>query len=169
MLDLISRITTSRPKRVLAVMAIVFVAGGVFGGPVAGLLNADNDSFSDTGSESTAAVEMIEKASGLAATPAITVILDADDLAGQAEVHQILTANDAVGQVVGGTEAGGPYVSTDGTKTFIAATYRHGADADEATEELREELAEVDDILVGGEGVAYQEVNETVESDSTLR
>ena len=47
----LARLANTHPRRVLVLTVFFFVIGGAVGGPVAGLLNADNDSFSDTSSE----------------------------------------------------------------------------------------------------------------------
>ena len=165
MFTTLTRWTTSHPRRILIGVVAVFVFGGAFGGPVAGLLNADNDSFSDTGSESSKALEKVESASGLKATNDVLVLVPLDDAEALRDVPRILQSVDEVGRVIGGPAAGAAFISTDGEQTFFAATYRKGVDADATTTELREKLSEVDGVKVGGEGVAYQEVNSTVEHD----
>jgi RND superfamily putative drug exporter len=161
----LTRWTTTHPRRILLGAVAIFALGGAFGGPVAGLLNADNDSFSDTGSESFRALENVESASGLRATNDVLVIVPLSDEKALAKVPAILKSEAAVGRVVGGPQSGPAFVSQDGRHTFFAATYREGADADVTTTALRDKLDEVPGIKVGGEGVAYQEVNATVESD----
>ncbi len=67
--------------------------------------------------------------------------------------------------MAGGPEAGPAFVSKDGAKTYVVAVYKSHGDPDATTEHLREKLAEVDGVQVGGFGPAYQQVNEQVESD----
>jgi RND superfamily putative drug exporter len=169
MFDALSRLATSRPGRVLAVTGFFFVVAAALGGPVAGLLNSDNDSFSDTGAASATAMRQIEDASGAAATPAILVVVDRADEQAVREVPQILGDDPAVARVIGGPDAatgGGPaFVSTNGEKTYYGALYEADADSDTTTEHLRDELDEVDGVVVGGFGPAFQQVNHQVESD----
>ena len=163
MFTALGRLANTHPRRVLGVTVLFFVIAGALGGPVAGLLNSDNDSFSDTGATSAQAVEQIEKAAGQDAAPSLIALVDVDDTAAIAETTEILSDPDVT--VVGGPEAGPQFVSKDKTQTYFAAIYKAGVDADEMTEHLRHELGKVDGVQVGGFGPAYQEVNEHVESD----
>ncbi|KQV75173.1 hypothetical protein ASC61_09260 [Aeromicrobium sp. Root344] len=164
MFNALGRLANTHPRRVLGVTVLFFVLAGVLGGPVAGLLNSDNDSFSDTGASSAKAIDQIEKAAGQDASPSLIALVDVDDKAAIAKTQEILS-DPSVKQVVGGPEMGEQFVSKDGTQTYFAAIYRSGVDSDKTTEHLRDELGRVDGVRVGGFGPAYQEVNEHVESD----
>jgi uncharacterized membrane protein YdfJ with MMPL/SSD domain len=164
MFSALGRLANTHPRRVLGVTVLFFVIAGVLGGPVAGLLNSDNDSFSDTSATSAQAIEQIEKAAGQDASPSLIALVAIDDKAAIAETTEILS-DPAVKQVVGGPEMGRQFVSKDGKQTYFAAIYKSGVDADKTTEHLRDELGRVDGVRVGGFGPAYQEVNEHVESD----
>lgn len=164
MFSALGRLANTHPRRVLGLTVLFFVIAGALGGPVAGLLNSDNDSFSDTGATSAQSVKQIEKAAGQDASPSLIALVDVDDKAAIAETQEILS-DPAVKQVVGGPEMGEQFVSKDGKQTYYAAIYKSGVDADKTTEHLRDELGRVDGVQVGGFGPAYQEVNEHVESD----
>ncbi len=161
----LSHLAVTHTARVLIATAAFFVIAGVLGGPVAGLLNVDDDSFSDTGSESAQAIERVEEASGLATQPDVLVLADTEDTQAIDRARRVLEDEPDVGQVVGGPEAGPQFLSADGSRTYLAAIYDVDADATHTTEHLREELAEIDGVSVGGPGTAYQQVNEQVESD----
>jgi len=165
MFDALARLATGHPRRVLLVTVVFFAFAGLVGGPVAGLLNSDGDSFLDTDATSSQAIERIESASGLAASPSVVVLLDSDDTDAIEAVRSIFVEDPAVGDVIGGPDAGPQFVSRDGSRTYLAAIYTSDADSDEATERLREELGDVDGALVGGIGPAFQQVNEQVEAD----
>ena len=165
MFNSLARLATTRPRRVLVITALFFALAGVVGGPVAGMLNADSDSFSDTSASSAAALERIEKASGLAASPGVIALVNSDDTKALGEARDALQSTHGVGLVVGGPEAGPQFVSKDGSQTYLAAIYDADADADHTTEALRDELDRIDGVTVGGVGPAYQQVNEQVESD----
>ena len=164
MFSALGRLANTHPRRVLGLTVLFFVIAGALGGPVAGLLNSDNDSFSDTGATSAQAIEQIEKAAGQDASPSLIALVDVADKAAIAETQEILS-DPAVKQVVGGPEMGEQFVSKDGKQTYYAAIYKSGVDADKTTEHLRDELGRVDGVQVGGFGPAYQEVNEHVEND----
>ncbi len=159
----IARLANHRPWRVLILTVVGFAIAGVLGGPVAGLLNSDNDSFSDNGADSANAVKMIEKATGQGASPSLLALIDVKDTTAIAETKQILGDNKNVTQVVGGE--GEQFTSKDGTQTYLAAFYRASADSDVTTQDLRDRLKKVDGVEVGGPVPAFQEVNEHVESD----
>ena len=163
MFNALAHLANSRPWRVLGLTLVGFVIAGVLGGPVAGLLNSDSDSFSDNSSDSALAVEAVEDATGQSASPDLLVLLDRGDTAALRETRAILNANDAVAQVVGGT--GARFTSTDRTQTYVGAFFAADADVDAASEELVDELNEVDGATVGGPIPAFQEVNHHVESD----
>lgn len=165
MFTALARLANTRPKRVLGITVLFFVLAGVVGGPVAGLLNADNDSFSDTGAASAQAIEQIKKASGQDAAPTVIALMDIDNQAAIDHTLEVFESEPAVAQVVGGPEMGEQFISKDGSQTYFAAIYRADADSDATTEHLRDELARIDGVQVGGFGPAYQEVNENVESD----
>ncbi len=161
----LARLANTHPRRVLVLTVFFFVIGGAIGGPVAGLLNSDNDSFSDTNSESAQALERIEKASGQMAVPDLIAVMPSDDTEAFAESTKILKSEKNVATVVGGPEAGPAFVSKDGTKTYVVAIYTSHGDPDSTTEHLRDKLGEIDSVQVGGFGPAFQQVNEQVESD----
>ncbi len=161
----LARLANTHPRRILAVTVLFFAVAGALGGPVASLLNTDNDSFSDTGAESAAALTRIEKASGEKATPDIIAVLPNNDAAKLDETLTILKSEKNVAAVIGGPESGPAFVSKDKSKTYVMAVYSSHGDPDGTTEHLREKLGEVDGVKVGGFGPAYQQVNEQVESD----
>ncbi|AXT86115.1 hypothetical protein C6I20_13575 [Aeromicrobium sp. A1-2] len=165
MFTALSRLANTHPRRVLGATVLFFVVAGALGGPVAGLLNNDNDSFSDTGATSARAITQIEQASGQDASPSVIVLVDSDDSRAINQATAVLKQEVAVAQVVGGPDYGKQFLSEDGTQTYFAAIYRSGVDADLTTEHLRDRLGRIDGVRVGGFGPAYQEVNEHVESD----
>lgn len=163
MFSALARLANHRPWRVLVLTVFGFVAAGIIGGPVAGLLNSDNDSFADRDTDSAHAVQRIEKATGQNASPNIVVLMKSADGTAIGTTTRILGGDDDVAQVVGGK--GKEFTSKDGSQTYVAAYYRSSADADVTTEHLRTQLDKVDGITVGGPVPAFQEVNEHVESD----
>lgn len=162
MFDRIASLTAGRPWRILAITLVAFVASAVVGGPVAGLLNADSDSFSDNSSESALAADRLERATGERPMPGMVVVVDSADAAALTQVRSIVTATEGVSRV----EGGGPrFRSEDGRHVMVTVHFDADADADHATEVIKEQLHRVDGVLVGGEIPAYQEVNDNVESD----
>ena len=161
----LARLANTYPRRVLGLTVLLFVTAGVLGGPVAGLLNSDNDSFSDTGADSAQAVHRVEKATGQTTIPDLLAVVSTSDTEAISQTEATLKNDKRVAQVVGGPEAGKAFLSKDGSKTYLAAFYRAGDPANATTQHLRDELGTVNGVKVGGFGPAYQEVNEQVESD----
>ena len=163
MFERIASLTTTRPWRVLGLTVVGLLVSVVLGAPVAGLLNSDSDSFSDTSSESARATELLEDAAGVAPTPGMVVLLDNDVDGVERQARAVLEEHPAVGRVDGGATPA--TTSTDGSRSFLAVTFAADADADTAAEHLKDEVSRIDGVAVGGEIPAYQEVNENVESD----
>lgn len=163
MFDRIASLTTRRPWRVLALTVVGFLVSVVLGAPVAGLLNSDSDSFSDNSSSSAQARDLLEDAAGVSPTPGMVVLMDNDVPGVERSARAVLTRHEAVARVDGGATP--ETTSTDGSQSFLAVSFRAGADADAAAETLKDELHRVDGVAVGGEIPAYQEVNHNVESD----
>lgn len=161
----LARLANTHPRRVLGLTVLLFVIAGALGGPVAGLLNSDNDSFSDTGADSALAVHRVEKATGQTTIPDLLAVVRTSDAGALSKTQAILKGDKRIAQVVGGPESGKAFLSKDGSKTYLAAFYRAGDHANDTTQDLRDELAKVNGVKVGGFGPAYQEVNEQVESD----
>ncbi|MCW2799921.1 MAG: hypothetical protein JWQ70_1393 [Aeromicrobium sp.] len=161
----LARLANTHPRRVLGLTVLLFVIAGALGGPVAGLLNSDNDSFSDTGADSALAVHRVEKATGQTTIPDLLAVVSTSNSSAISKTQAILKGDKRIAQVVGGPQAGKAFLSMDGSKTYLAAFYRAGDHANDTTQDLRDELAKVDGVKVGGFGPAYQEVNEQVEGD----
>lgn len=158
-------LATTRPWRVLVVALLAFAAATVLGAPVAGLLNNDADSFADRGSTSALAVERIEAATGVAATPALLVLADTANTPALFAAARVAAADPAVAHLVGGPDAGAPFLSEDGGKTYFAVLYHAGADFAAANHRLAPALAAVDGVTVGGPGAVFEEINQTVARD----
>ena len=183
MLERILRLTTAYPGRVLAVLGIVCVFGGFIGSPVKGLLNADNDSFHDLGSESTRAIEAIQRSSGVLSGPELLVVVDRDRPLSLDTVASTLCSDPDVARVVGGSgrdrndvcRRGSParaadpqpFVSRDGSKVYFSAVYRASAVANATTRRLLAGLAGIPGVRPGGVGPVYDAVNDQVAHDLT--
>src|SRR5688572_27312946 len=150
MLSRLARLLFRRRRRVLiGAVLLVFVAGAV-GGPVAGLLDSDDD-FDPPSAEAVQAREAIADATGASATPdVIALVRDGDP----AEV-----ARAAAGPEV--ADVAPPVASTDGRSSYLAITLRNGADADAVVDRLEDEPG----VVLGGPELIGEQAGTQVQED----
>src|SRR5829696_138006 len=167
MLDSLARLMFRRRRRVL-VGALLFVAlAGAIGGPIAGLLDSDDD-FDPPSAEAVQAREAVARATGASATPDIVALVrlgaPADSAAAQATLRDVArTASGPEVARVDAYEPGGPreLVSTDGRSSYVAVTLRDGADA----EPVIDRMEDLPRVALGGPEVAGEQTGEQVQED----
>jgi len=164
MLDALARLTF-RTRRSLLVGALVLVAAaGVFGGPVVGILDSDDD-FDDPGTESVQTRKDLRAALGQSVTPDVVALLrtDApiDSREGRARIEAVrrgLTDPDVA-------QVSDPVVSTDNRSAYVMAFVRSGAEADVTAVRLQERLEREDGVIVGGGELIQEQVGIQVSED----
>jgi uncharacterized membrane protein YdfJ with MMPL/SSD domain len=164
-----------RPKRTLAVTAIVFLAAVAFGAPVFGLLDTSGNPFIDPDSETEQTREALERAAGEKAGVGLIALIEAEApiRSGAARervesVARTLEGEPAIARVLSFYETRDPaQVSHDGRSTYLAAVFRDVPDEqiEDAAERLEEELADAPGVLLGGEALAGPAVGEQVGED----
>lgn len=173
MFGLLARVT-DRGRWAIVVGAVVFaIAAGYFGGPVAGLMTNDDADFEDPASESVAARERLEAASGISAGTDLVALVEAEGGVESAEgrekvveVAEEIGADPAVAEVLTYYETREEdWISEDGGSTYVVARFDAGADSGAAAERLREEFAAAGDVTLGGGAVVGPQVGETVGAD----
>jgi uncharacterized membrane protein YdfJ with MMPL/SSD domain len=167
MLDSLARLVFRRRRRFLiGAVVLVFVAGAV-GGPVAGLLDSDDD-FDPPSAEAVQAREAIADATGASASPDVVALVrlgaPADSSGGQSKLREVAAA--AEGPEVARVEAyrpGGPreLVSRDGRSSYVAVSLRDGADY----EPVAERLDHVEGVVLGGPEIVGEQAGEQVQED----
>jgi len=167
MLDSLARLMFRRRRRVL-VGALLFVAlAGAVGGPVAGLLDSDDD-FDPPSAEAVQAREAIADATGASATPDVIALVrlgaPADSAAAQAKLRDV--ARVAAGPDVARVDAyepGGPeeLVSKDRRSSYVAVTLRDDADADAVIDRLEG----VPQVALGGPELVNEQAGTQVQED----
>jgi uncharacterized membrane protein YdfJ with MMPL/SSD domain len=168
MLASLARLMFRRRRRVLVgTVAWVLVAGAI-GGPVAGLLDSDDDNFDPPSAEAVQAREAIADATGASATPDVIALVrlgvPADSAAGQAELRDV--ARVAAGPEVARVDAyepGGPreLVSQDGRSSYVAVTLRDGADS----EPVIDRMENLPGVALGGPEVIGEQAGTQVQED----
>ena len=156
-LDSLARLIHRRRRRVL-VAAVLFVAlAGSIGGPVAGLLDSDDD-FDDPAAEAVQVREELQKATGAGSAPdVVALVRDADP----AKVKRVQAALRDPG--VARVEVGGE--SRDGRSAFVAATFFRGVEEDEVAARLEARATQVPGVAIGGPVPAGEQVSEQITED----
>ena len=173
MLDALAVLIARRARRVL-VVAVVFVAvAGVFGGPVVGLLDAEDD-FDDPAAEAIRAHDTLREASGAEPNADLIALvrLPGSVQLPQAQaklerVERILRSEQdvAIVEAPRGDAATRAMVSTDGRSAFLSARFAAGAPRADLAIALQEKLERVPGVVVGGAVVAQEQVGEQVSED----
>jgi uncharacterized membrane protein YdfJ with MMPL/SSD domain len=167
MLDSLARLMFRRRRRVLVGAILFVVLAGAVGGPVAGLLDSDDD-FDPPSAEAVQAREAIARATGASATPDVVALVrlgaPADSPAGQAKLGQVARA--ASGPEVARVDAyepGGPreLVSKDGQSSYVAVTLRDGADS----EPVVDRMEGLPQVALGGPEVIGEQAGTQVQED----
>ncbi|MDQ3759142.1 MAG: hypothetical protein M3331_04275, partial [Actinomycetota bacterium] len=147
-----------------------FVLAGLFGSGVADRL--DPYGADDPDKESFIAKERLEEA-GYRDPQAIVLIQGADPKTPEGaervtEVTKMVTELEGVRGATGFLDSeSAAFVSKDGSSTYLAVQLAATEDDEiqETGELLVSELEGEDDLLIGGNAVAQQQINENVESD----
>jgi RND superfamily putative drug exporter len=167
MLASLARLMFRRRRRVLIGTVLLVVIAGAIGGPVAGLLDSDDD-FDPPGAEAVQARESIARATGASAAPDVVALVrlgaPADSAAGQARLRAVGRA--AAGPEVGRVDAyepGGPreLVSKDGRSSYVAVTLRDGADS----EPVVDRMEQLPGVALGGPEVINEQAGTQVQED----
>jgi uncharacterized membrane protein YdfJ with MMPL/SSD domain len=173
MFDALARTISRHPWRV-AISGIAFAAiCGVFGGPVAGLLQGGG--FNDPSGESTSAANRLEAATGIRPDGGVVVVVNTGQpitspatLDEIDRVTQIVAADPGVKVALNYVTTGSPaLLSTDGSETLVIGELRSMSDTDAGTVSTRIQHALSGDraARVGGFGLANAQVQSQVSAD----
>ncbi|MDQ3728643.1 MAG: MMPL family transporter [Actinomycetota bacterium] len=170
MLERLANFAGGHPKRVLAFAGVFFVLAGVLGSGVADRL--DPYGADDPDKESFIAKEKLEDA-GYRDPQAVVLIRDTDVTTreGSQRVEDVTRTVAGVEGVRGTTgyldTESNAFVSNDGRSTYLAVQLEATADDEiqDSGEALVAALEGEPDVLVGGNAVAQQQINEKVASD----
>ena len=174
MLDSLARLMFRRRRRVLVGAVLLVLVAGAVGGPVAGLLDSDDD-FDPPSAEAVQAREAIASATGASATPDVIALVrlgaPIDTPAARERLARVVSAADAVPDVArvdayGSTASPSgstrdELVSRDGRSTYVAITLRAGADADAVSERLEG----MPGVALGGPEIVGEQAGEQVQED----
>ena len=161
------------PKRVLTFIAILFVISVPLGGPVAGLLGAE-DPFDDPNAESVEVTEKVAEATGEEGPPQVIAVLrnaPVDSSQTRQRVDRIVAEmrkEKLVTRVATFYSTDDrAFVSKDGRSTFVAAFFKNANETpiEDAATAIKEEISDPPEVIVGGAAVMSSEVAEQVGMD----
>ena len=173
MFDSLARLADRHAKAVVVFTGLFFVVAAFFGGNVAEYMGPYGDE--DPATESVRAERALEGAGFRAATG--QVLISGVDVQGskadREEVELIaerVRAVEGVKEVTGFAETDSPgFVSEDGNRTLLLFSLESTDDTErqQAAARVQEELAGDRGVLVGGDSIAEEQVNEQVSKDLT--
>lgn len=158
---------------ILVGAVVLTIAAGYFGGPVAGLMTNDDADFEDPASESVAARERLEAASGVSAGADLVALVktggDVKSSGAREEVTRVaedIRSDPAVAETLTYYQTGdGGWISKDGRSTYVVASFDSGADSGATAERLKAEFAGKENVTLGGGAIVGPQVGETVGAD----
>ena len=165
----LANVACSRPRRVAALGAVLFVVVGVLGGPAPGAFDAPN-AFDDPGSQATYARERIETATGMASSAGVIALVRSPRSSPEvARVARTLGADPGVARVAVPPLSGpSTEVSRDGQKVLVAATLRAGASDTGVVKRLRAAFSGDHAVALGGAAVAGKQTGDQATSDLAI-
>lgn len=148
----------ARPRRALLGALAFLLVAIVLGAPVFGAL-ADSGGFVASDAESSRAVDVVERATGMEATPGVVALVTPATEARARAVARDLAA------VPGIAAVDPPQRSVDGRSAQVAATLATDADEDDVAAALDERFDDERDVTLGGGLFADQQLGEQVSKD----
>jgi uncharacterized membrane protein YdfJ with MMPL/SSD domain len=165
MFSSLARLSVRHPRRVAVVALVLFVAGGVFGGPAAGLLKARNG-FQDPGSASARAQRTIESATGAESSAGVLALVSAPPSSpAVASAAREIAGVPGVAGVTRPSARTPGLVSRDGRESIVAVTLRSAPDPDTVVGSIESALHGRRDVLLGGGDVAGKQVGSQATKD----
>jgi uncharacterized membrane protein YdfJ with MMPL/SSD domain len=179
MIDRLARLAGERTRYVLVAAGAVFLLAAMFGIPVVSRLKSVSADFQDPHAENQEVLRTIERATGQAPYYGVAALVpsrgdvraDPAAAAGARRVAALLAAQPGFQRAL---YYGGPgskallpvLVSRDGRLTLVLAAYVDRDHSAAAVDRVRPKLAG-SGVLLGGNDVAFHEINERVSSDLT--
>ena len=173
MFDALARLADRRAKVVVALTVAFFLVAAFVGGNVAEYMGPYGDE--DPGTESVRAERALEDA-GFRAPTGQVLITGVDVEASEADREEVESIADrvrtieGVKEVTGFSGTGSPaFLSRDGDRTLLLFSLESTDDTERqaAAARVQDALADDRDVLVGGDSLAEEQVNEQVSKDLT--
>jgi uncharacterized membrane protein YdfJ with MMPL/SSD domain len=170
---LLAKLAVGRSRRILLVAGAVFLVAAAFGAPVVSILKSENSDFQDPASQNQQVLKAIERATGQTATFGLAALVPSNgdvrtDLLAQREsahLLALLAAQPGFQRAIDYHATHLPeLVSRDGHQTLVLAAFANRNDSTHAVEHVRPQLAG-SGVRLGGNDVAFNEINKTTTSD----
>lgn len=162
MLDRVAHLAIAAPRRVLAVAALLLVAAGILGAPVASHLSSGG--FTVSNADSTVATDQLEQHFDGGTSNFIVVVPKGD----QAALHRVVTVLEQKPEWAANIVSGVPGLdSKDGIRTLVLAFVKGNDDQIQTRSGWFADHLKGDGIQVGGEATTYHQVNVSTRRDLT--
>jgi uncharacterized membrane protein YdfJ with MMPL/SSD domain len=173
MLDFFARLATERTRRILIIAGAVFLIAAAIGVPVVTILKSESSDFQDPHAQNQQVLRAVEQATGQSASYGVAALVSSKtdirgDVAAQAQaahVVALLSRQPGFQRALDYPTTHLPVlVSRDGHQTLVLAAFATRERSAEAVKTIRPQLAG-SDVRLGGNEVAFQEINKRTSSD----
>ncbi len=173
MLEALAAFIARNTRRVLLVAAAIVLMAGVYGAPVVGKLDSEDD-FDDPAAEAILARDALQAATGADPGPAIIALVrlgaPVSSPAAQGKLRRVERALRSQPGVayVNAPRPGDqrtPLVSKDQESAYLTAGFDAGVDRSGVADALQAKLARERGVMLGGSVIAQQQVPAQVEDD----
>ncbi|WP_285623092.1 MMPL family transporter [Kineosporia sp. NBRC 101677] len=160
LLSRFTRLLHAAPRRSLLAVLLFVALAGVVGGPVAGALDT-GDGFTPPDAESTRAVEVVEKATGI--DPSTGVVLLVETPGGSQDA--VTAAAATLAGIEGMTQVEPAGAADDGSSALVVGSITAEAVDEEVAHDVVEAFDGNEAVTLGGEAVMGLQLGEQTEED----
>jgi uncharacterized membrane protein YdfJ with MMPL/SSD domain len=173
MIDRCARLATERTRRILLIAGAVFLLAAAIGVPVVTILKSESSDFQDPHAQNQQVLRAVEHATGQAAYYGVAALVSSHtdvrtDPAAQAQaahVVALLSRQPGFQRALDYPATHLPVlVSRNGHETLVLAAFATRERSAAAVEHIRPQLAHAD-VRLGGNDVAFNEINKRTSSD----
>jgi RND superfamily putative drug exporter len=175
MLDFFARLATERTRRILIIAGVVFLLAAAIGAPIVSILKSESSDFQDPHAQNQQVLRAVEHATGQAAYYGVAALVPSttdirSNPAAQAQATRVvalLSKQPGFQRALDYPATHLPVlVSRDGHQTLVLAAFADRERSAEAVKHIRPQLAD-SGVRLGGNDVAFQEINKRTSSDLT--
>ncbi|HEY2537471.1 MAG TPA: MMPL family transporter [Solirubrobacteraceae bacterium] len=173
MIDQFARLATERTRRILLIAGAVFLLAAAIGVPVVTILKSESSDFQDPNAQNQQVLRTVEHATGQAAYYGVAALVTSagdvrSDPAAQAQaahVVALLAHQPGFQRALDYPATHLPVlVSRNGHQTLVLAAFATRERSAQAVERIRPQLVG-SDVRLGGNDVAFNEINKRTSSD----
>jgi uncharacterized membrane protein YdfJ with MMPL/SSD domain len=173
MMSALLALATGHTRRVLILAAVLFVLAAALGAPVVSILKSESSDFQDPHAQNQQALRAIERATGQSAGFGVAALVPSGAdvrsnpaaAAGAAHVATLLSRQPGFQRVIDYPATHlAELVSRAGRQTVVLAAFASRERSKDAVARVRPELAG-SGVRIGGNDVAFSEINERTSSD----